>query len=290
MGKLVAGMLMVVLGMTLFAGSAHAAGIPPTKACVKAATKELEKYVNSGGVDGTKSQMSKANDRLVDNLAKADCISDADSLRNWVAPKPDSEQCVAAAAATNAFFKPVSVKVRQLTRRHRARVSDLKSRTRKVTAKLKGLRKSGAPRKQIRRVEMKQLRLLFKKINVNITHYIAVSEAVAPQAVANSVAVFELISLRCIGGKTYITVMRDNEFVDEPAAKVLSNHRNMINFSIQEVFTGFGSGNYASASTRAKNALEAIEEGDLAVDDQVPGGSGSYPLDSVNFRNLDSLP
>ena len=291
MGKIAAGMLVMLVGMLFYVPGAQAAGIPPTKACVETATKEFDRYVEAGGVFGTKSQMRKANDRLVDSLAKADCISDADSLRNWVAPKPKSEHCVAAVAAADAFFGPLSRKLRSMSTRHRARLDEVKAKRRKVQAKLRVLRNSGASRKRIRRVQNQAIRLMFKKIKADIEYFIGMSEAVEPRAVANSVTVFELISLRCIGGRTFATVMRDNEFVDEPAAKLLRRYKTLVDYSVQEAMFGFGSGSYVTgSSTRAKNAFEAIEEGDLAFDDQVSGGSGSYPLDSINFRNLDLLP
>ena len=70
-------------------------------------------------------------------------------------------------------------------------------------------------------------------------------------AVATAVTTFELISLRCIGAKSYIAVMASGKKVDEPAARVLGTHRNAVNYSISQVFFGEPSVSAGVSDSRA---------------------------------------
>lgn len=291
MGKIAAGMLLMLVGMLLYGPGAQAAEIPPTKQCVNTFAKQFGKLVRQGGLDGTKAVKDRVGDRFAENLAKAGCVSDAEPLKDWVAPKPFSEQCIEASRAADAFWKPVSRKVKQLTIRFKARTKQTKARARNIGQRIRQLRQAGASKRRINALERRWVRQLFKSIRITFKYLENTFEAVEPKADATTLTMLELVSLRCIGGKTFNSVLDDEEKPSEPFARVLWRHRLMVSLSLLDSVLSSASGSSsATASSGSNNAFKAIEEGYLTLDHEVLRGGRGNPFDAINFRNLDLLP
>ena len=236
MGRLTAWTLIAVFASLALAIPAKAAEIPPTAVCSETVTEEIARYVRAGGIGGDREEVRRANNRLADNLAKAGCVSDAGPLRKWAKPDPYSEQCLEAAAAAGKFFRPTALKIRSMKDRLKAKGRQLDARARKLGQRIRQLRRNGAAPKRIEKLQRKRMLLLFKSGILGFREVIEAFEAVQPKAAATTLTVFELISLRCVGGKSYMDVMRDGLPSEEPVARVLHRYRFMINTSIFTTF------------------------------------------------------
>ena len=257
MGRLIAGMLVAIVAAFVFTAPAGAAEIPPTKECSRTFAKLLGKYMVQS--EGSQAKAKKANRKFANGLAKAGCISDAEPVIDWVKPSPFSEQCVEASKAANEFWKPVTRRFENLAKRQRARERKLNARSRQLTKRIRKLRQAGASEQRIRPLVRRQIQLMVRSLVSGMKLISDQFDAVTPQASATTLTMFELISLRCIGGKTFQSAFTGSGKFKEPAARVIHRHHLMVSFSVlaamSEDVEGLG---FASASSLSEKDLKGL--------------------------------
>ena len=247
MGRLFAGMLVAVFAAFAVAGPAGAAEIPPTAKCQTVLNSAFAKYLATGGLSDSESVRKRAARKLNRNLYKADCVSDPKPLDEWLKPDPFSPQCRDASAAARSFFAPIGARLERLDQRYKTRERKLKRKALKLASQIRRLRRAGAPPRKLKRLARKRAMFQAKSALLGLILFFDQIEAMQPRSTAVVLTTLELVSLRCIGGRSFQAVTIDREKVDEPAAKVLGRYRRMVAYSYFLLFF-FGPGETASAS------------------------------------------
>ena len=264
MGKLLAGMLLVMVAGLGLVSAAEAAKIPPSAECsvlYKKLNKEYEAAIDE--VDSVAAEKKLARE-FADALLEAGCISDTEPLIEKFEPKPFMPKCVEAARAADRFWRKASGRLETLNRAYLLQGKRFMARVNRLNRRIAFASARGASRARIRSLRQ-TLRKVHRTDRRRSNRFYRRAEAIAwPRIDATALVYLELVSLKCMAPASL--------FEDEtrgPAARVVRKHGLLVFISFyllsqRDDRSGDASGSSNLGSAAAELPFE-VNPGTLAV-------------------------
>lgn len=227
MRRLLAGMLLLVIGSFAFAPAAKAAEIPPTAACTKLAKEIFKDFSGEKYQRMNKKQRKKVDDEIANRLFEANCVSDIEPLLKKVPLKPFSEECEAAAKSADDYWNAWGKELRPIVKKALKATKPVRIRKQNVIQRIRTLRNRGASAKRMAPLVRLRKALARKEQRIARPYMREMFKTMRTYGFNSYVILTELISLRCISKNTV-----DPEKMKGPAAKVLEKHALTIFFAV----------------------------------------------------------
>jgi len=270
MKRVLLGSLFVFIFHLGFTPVTQAAEIPPTAECTSTFKTLIKAYNEATSGRTTAKERRQADKDLVNGLAEADCVSDPKPLLKEMDAKPFTAECVAAAGSADDFWSPLTKEVKVLFKEHSKTVRPLNRRIAKIAGKIRKLRKSDGPVRQIKRLDRKRktLRAIADRRESQLEKRFL--PILAENAHASTLVFYELVSLRCFGIDVFIA-----DGTKGPAIRALSKNGIFVWPSL--FFLAFDSTEFEAGVARSSSSPDPAGLAD-AVDGFREADSGSLPL------------
>ncbi|MDQ5895614.1 MAG: hypothetical protein QG596_1875 [Actinomycetota bacterium] len=194
MGRLLAGMLTIVIGVAAFGSVANAAEIPPTSECTNLFKRLLKESVAAGS-GGNQPQEDQ---RLLDELFEAGCISDSEPLLKPVELKPFSDACVDAAADFDRYWTAFGPTMGRLAKPMIRKTRPIRERRNRVIKRIRKLRERGAVAKRVAPLVRLRKALVRRERRVARPYLREFNQTMRVYGYNAFLTLFELDSLRCM--------------------------------------------------------------------------------------------
>ncbi|MGA7397932.1 MAG: hypothetical protein WBW62_10850, partial [Solirubrobacterales bacterium] len=200
MKRLLMGMLLALIAQAVLAAPANAGLVPPSVECQATFKTLLKTYPDAILEDASKRERDEADRFLTEGLAAAGCIRDASPFAEEVTLMPFATECRSAAAVAGKHWAPRNRKLLALSRAATRFEKLIDRRVKKLTARIKALAKpkSLKQKRQRKKLTSKLVRLKVKGVIRDIRDGRKVIRLVKPNAYADLLIVYELISRRCL--------------------------------------------------------------------------------------------
>lgn len=223
MERILGGMLVAIGLMLCVSSSASAVEIPATAEC-KATFQELARSDNGeSGLVTYKGSLKQ----LVNGLVDAGCLSDAAPMFKNMKPRPFTDQCVAAASDAEAFWGPLTATFKPWIRTFQRKVQKpYRKYSKRVWSKIRRAERRGQEGRleALYDQENKMSRRFLKKVSAFNAR---VRPFLKPHSEATILAVWELVSLRCLSGGDLL----DSRF-GGPALRVFRQNSGLIVYAM----------------------------------------------------------
>ena len=194
MGRLLAGMLTIVLGMAAFGSVANAAEIPPTTECTSLFKRLLKESVAAGS-EGNQQQADR---KMLDELFEASCISDPEPLLKPVELKPFTAACVDAAADFARYWSAFEPTMDRITKPMLQKTRPLRERRNRVIKRIRKLRGNGAVAKRVAPLIRLRKALVRREKRIARPYLREINQTLRVYGYNAFLTLFELDALRCM--------------------------------------------------------------------------------------------
>jgi hypothetical protein len=194
MGRLLAGMLAIILGVAAFGSVANAAEIPPTTEC----TNLFKRLLKESATAGSGGNQQQADRKMLDELFEASCISDPEPLLKPVELKPFSDACVDAAADFDRYWSEFEPTMDRITKPMLRQTRPIRERRNRVIKRIRKLREKGAVAKRVAPL-IRLRKVLFRREQRIARPYLReINQTLRVYGYNAFLTLFELDSLRCM--------------------------------------------------------------------------------------------